>query len=237
MSRIIGLFSLLFVLFASHSTSAQAEAKPVPTCADRYYFILFAGSGDILRPGTAHVWATWVRATTLPDRTIQLHETTISFLPRTLRVRWWAACPEPGFNLGLQETFQFMTPNRGLRTRLSMWGPFEISLERYAQGINHKQHLDTGVVSFRSIDCFDQNDTIEHCLHAVTSAYPELDSLARRVRWYGDRGTAPIAAQLQKTGVVENCKLTHNWLIPALGLNRYPIRQRTCGEHWPFPLH
>ena len=232
MARMIGMIWMLLGVLVLYPTRSYADANSCDSV--RHYFILFAGQGDILRPATAHVWATWVKATTLADGTIQLDETTISFLPKTLRVRWWAIRPEPGFNLGLHDTFQFMTPNRAIRTRISMWGPFEISAQRYAQGVQHKASLDTGNVQFRSIDYFDQHDDIEHCLHAITSAYPELDKLTKRVRWYGDRGTAPIAAKLQQAGVVANCKIKHLWLIPALGLDRYPILQRECGQHWPF---
>ena len=189
MIRIICLVWVSLGLCVLSPSTTLADTEPIPACGERYYFILFAGTGEVLRPATAHVWATWVRATTLPDNTIQIHETTISFLPKTLRVRWWAVRPEPGFNLGLHETFQFMTPNHALRTRISMWGPFEITAPRYDQGIRQKQHLDTGTVLFRSIDYFDQARIISNTV--CTRSRPRIPNLIVEHNVYV--GTATLA--------------------------------------------
>ena len=85
MRRSPALFGLLLL-----AGPASADA-PAPSCPPaRYYLLLFGGQGNILRPRTAHTWATYVRAQPRPDGTVGLDQFTISWLPATLYIRPWA---------------------------------------------------------------------------------------------------------------------------------------------------
>ena len=79
--RSLALFGLLVL-----ASPALADIPSSPCPPARYYLLLFGGQGNILRPRTAHTWATYVRAEPRPDGTVALNPFTISWLPATLTI-------------------------------------------------------------------------------------------------------------------------------------------------------
>src|SRR4051812_2089210 len=108
-------------------------SNSLPPSGERYYITLFGGQGDLFRPRTAHTWATFVRTVVTPAGEQILSEDNISWLPATLNVRPWALRAETGVNLTLQQTFDFMGSRRW--QRVAVWGPYEITADRYAQAM------------------------------------------------------------------------------------------------------
>jgi hypothetical protein len=216
---------LTFPLTAPAQLPAGCEPQ------SRYYLILFGGQGNFLRPRTAHTWATYVRADPCPDGTVRLDPFTISWLPATLDVRPLKLHPEPGVNLTLEETFAFMANARHpWLQRIAMWGPFEIGPDRYWRAFQHKRRLESGAVTYRVLDWFDQHPDISHCIHAVTMADPSLHRTCQPVFGIGEFGTAGVARGLVRAGVVTQPDVTHDWLIPALGLDRYDLVRHRVGS-------
>ena len=65
-----------------------------------------------------------------------------------------------------------------------------------------------------------------NCVHAISDS----DALFRRqaypLAYFGDAASQHILRQLVLRGAVPDPDTTHDWLIPALGLDRYPITRR-----------
>ena len=195
-----------------------------PTCGARHYVILFGGQGDILRPTTAHVWATYVRVTCGPGGAACVEPLTISWLPVCGKVRPLAREPEPGRNYGLDETFEYMA---GPRQRIAMWGPYEIDESRYLQAAQQKALLDAGAGAYKVNDWFDRRSHVDHCMHGLTRGHPDVHVRCRVVRGWGEVATAQVADAMLTAGMIADPEATHDWLIPALGLDRYDLVRRT----------
>jgi hypothetical protein len=206
-------------------------AADAPACApDRYYLLLFGGQGNVLRPRTAHTWATYVRITPRPNGTIFLEQFTISWLPATLDIRPWAIRSEPGVNLDLYQTLEFMS---GSWQRISLWGPFEVSEEHYRNAARHKEELEAGRFNYRVFDFCALNPHVSHCVHAVTRTDPAFYRASPPILWFGSIGTNPVATGLIRSGIVADPHTTHDWLLPALGLDANEFIRRTPGDWFP----
>jgi hypothetical protein len=181
------------------------------------------GHGQRFRPRTAHTWATYVKAT--PNA--PLEQFTISWLPVSRDVRPSRFRPEPGANLTLQQTLDLMITGNH---RVSLWGPFEIPQYFYEESQNQKAFLDSGAVKYRVINAFDRSPYNEHCVHAIVRADPALERATRPIIMYGEAVSQRVANGLAKTGIVAQPNVTHDWLIPALDLERYKLRRAPVGQ-------
>jgi hypothetical protein len=223
--RSLALFGLLVLAGAA---PADVPASPCPPA--RYYLLLFGGQGNILRPRTAHTWATYVRAEPRPDGTVRLEQFTISWLPETLTIRPWAVRSEPGVNLDLYRTLEFMS---GGWQRISLWGPYEISEGFYLNAARHREALESREYTYRVFDFCEINPHVSHCVHAVTRSDPAFYRASPPILWFGSIGTAPVASALMRSGVVADARTTHDWLLPALGLDERKFIRRTPGDWLP----
>ena len=201
-------------------TVAVAPGDPAPA---RCYVVLLGGQAGRFRPQTAHTFATFVRAA--PGQ--PLDPFTISWLPDDMTVRPFRLRPEPGRNFTLIETLDKLNTPRG---ELSMWGPFKIPETWFADARRYKATLDSGAIRFRTFDRGDRRPDLNHCVHAITYTDPALKAAAAPVTWYGELVTRKVAGAMATSGVVPEPFVTHDWLIPALGLDRYPLTRRTVGE-------
>jgi hypothetical protein len=199
-----------------------------PPDASRYYFILFGGQSLPFRPATAHTWATFVKATPSADGKLMMESFTISWLPATAEVVPYRLHPEPGKNYTLEETFAIAAANRD---RVSMWGPFEIDAERYELAVAQLRELESGSVLYRAIDSLRRRRDVQHCVHAVTYADPVLKSRIQPVLQVGEPGTSRLAMRYTRAGAFIGAPVTHDWVIPAIGLDRFPVVRRNLGEH------
>jgi hypothetical protein len=200
----------LAVLVGCAVSVRSADPVALPACGDtRYYVLLFGGQAD-WRPQTAHTWATFVRTTRHPTGITLVDGFTISWLPEQLPVRPLRLRPEPGRNYGLHETLDNMC---GGRPHLSLWGPWEVTPEWYRQAADYKAYLDSGAVRYRVL--------------------VRLYRQANPILWFGELVTRRVANAMADSNLLVNPHVTHDWLIPALGIERYPLTQRRLDESGP----
>lgn len=216
---------MLILLVAATMFSSPAE--PTPTGTPRYFFVLFGGQSVPFRPRTAHTFATFVRTTPTSDGTMAVESFTISWLPETGEVKPWKLRAEKGRNFTLEQTFAQAEANSA---RVSMWGPYEIDAEWYAKASAQSQRLESGEVRYRVIDSFGLNGSVEHCVHAVTLADTTRQWRLQPVLRVGEPGTSRLAAEYLRKGAFIGAATTHDWLIPAVGLDRFPVIRRQPGE-------
>lgn len=205
-----------------------APAAPDPP-GTRYYFLLFAGQSVPFQARTAHTWATWVRATPTAGRAVALDTQTISWLPADLDVRPLLLRTKVGKNWSLADTLAVMARNNA---RVSLWGPFETDAGRYYRAVEQARTLESGAVRFRSIDSLTRRPGVQHCVHAVTYADPVVRKYIQPVLRVGEPGTSRLAVKYQRAGAFQSDE-THDWLIPALGLDAAGLVRREPGE--PIP--
>src|SRR5262249_44853302 len=153
-----------------------------------------------------------------------------SWLPAEGPVRPLKLRPVPGKNHTLDETFA-ITEAQGVR--VSMWGPFEIDVTRYELAAERARKLEGGAVRYRVIDSFRRGPDVAHCVHAITYADPVLSRLSQPVLRVGEPGTSNLAARYAASGAFVGGPVTHDWLIPAIGLDRFEVVRRVPGERIP----
>ena len=206
----------------------SSPTEPTPTGSPRYYFVLFGGQSIPYRPRTAHTFAAFVKTTPVSDGTILIDSFTISWLPATGDVRPWKLRAEKGRNFTLEDTFAQAEANHA---RVSMWGPFEIDAAWYEKASAQSQRLESGEVRYRVIDSFRLRNDVQHCVHAVTSADTTRQWRLQPVVQVGEPGTSRLAAEYLRKHAFIGGATTHDWLIPVVGLDRFPVIRRQPGEH------
>lgn len=209
-------------------TLAAPPAPPAPA-EPRYYFILFGGQSIPFKPNTSHTFATFVKATPAADGAVALEPLTISWLPAEGPVQPLRLRSVQGKNYTLEETFAITQRDNA---RISMWGPFETDATRYQLAVAQASTLNSGAVRFRSLDSLGRNRSVQHCVHALTFADPKLQSLRQPVLKVGEPGTSKLATKYADSGAFAGTE-THDWLIPALGLDKVGVVRRELGEYVP----
>jgi hypothetical protein len=221
------MFLSLIAALALNAPQAPTSSQPA---APRYYFILFGCQSIPYQPRTAHTFATFVKAMPTADGQTLVEPVTISWLPASGPVQPLRAQSVPGHNYSLEETFAIAARDN---SRVSMWGPFETDAMRYEMAVSQANTLNSGAVRFRSVDSFTRNRSVQNCVHAVTYADPKLQSLRQPILvGYGEPGTGRLAAKYVNSGAFIGNE-THDWLIPALGLDKVPVIRREPGERIP----
>lgn len=203
----LGLILLSFV--------GKAEA------GESYYVMLFGSQSTPKQLRYTHTWATFIRAVgDGPDTSrYALEAHTISWLPATLNVRVWRARPEPGANLSLEETLQTVA-SQG--ESVTMWGPFVIGREVYDRSLEVRRILESGVAKYRAIST-PRNLLISDCIHAVASIDPTFGRRHYPLIRIGKPATRYIAREVMIRSRFDQWQYDNSWLIPRLGLDRYPI--------------
>jgi hypothetical protein len=198
-------------------------------CVPKTYVILFGGQAEKFRPHTAHTWATFVRGTPASFETF-----TISWLPVDLPVRPLRLFPAPGRNYGLHETMRLF--NTG-KQELSVWGPYQICPTWYDEAFAHSQRLESGTVQHITLDRGPlrprgpvRRPDLSHCVHAVTRTNDALRQSSSPILGYGEFITRKVAERMDAVGLLIQPTQTHDWLLSALDLERYPIVRRRIGE-------
>lgn len=193
-----------------------------PARAEERYFAMVFGSQShpkLLR--NTHTWATFIRATGEgPDvSTYALQVHTISWLPATLEVKVWRPWPEPGVNLDLYQTLQTVYAHG---ESVTMWGPFTITKQVYDRSLGVLQIIASGAPQYRAIS-FPRNLLISDCIHAVAAVDPVFGREHYPLIRIGKPASRYIARQVMTRSPIDQTLYDNSWLIPRLGLNRYPI--------------
>jgi hypothetical protein len=202
---------------------ALSASNTHPECP-RYYMVLFGGQSERLRPKSAHTWATYVKVT---PGAATIEEFTISWLPASLNVRPGKLRAEPGTNLSLEQTLGMMTNGNH---SVSFWGPFEIGQEFYEESYGQKCFLESGMSQYHVLSVLNRRPDVNHCVHAIVRANPTLQRICDPVLWYGEAITQRVANALATSGIVAQPYVTHDWLIPVLGLDRYRMSREPVGQ-------
>jgi hypothetical protein len=216
---------------AAALTDPELLATPAPK-NERYFLMLFGSQTTPRTPAYTHTWATVIKVTAVPGCTqpaVEAH--TISWLPDSLRVRTWRLRVEPGSNLDLHATLRHVL---GTGQRVSAWGPYEIWNGLYIRFLTQKAFLDADAVGYQAIDTVGEAARKGNgcdCFHALSDMDPLFDRRRYPLRYYGDKATFNIVRQVHERPLLICPRQTHDWLIPALGLDCYPIVRRQY-EGW-----
>jgi hypothetical protein len=189
---------------------------------DEFYYVMIFGSQShpkLLQ--YTHTWATFVRAVGEgPDaNNYAIYQHTISWLPQSLDVRTWSLLPERGVNLDLYQTLDAVYRER---ENVTMWGPFRILPQVYERSLQVKEILDSGAAQYRAIST-PRNLLISDCIHAVAAVDPVFGRGHYPLIRIGKPASRYIARQGMIRSVFDQYQTDALWLIPRLGLDRYPI--------------
>jgi len=187
---------------------------------ERFYTLIFGSQPSPKRVKDSHTWATFVRVVEGGDGSaLEVYVHTISWWPATLRVRVLAASAEPGVNLDLDQTLRVVT---GRGERVTLWGPFEISPKVYEKSLHVWGVVQAGGARYRAIDSsFDL--LVADCIHAVAAVDPDFGRRHYPLIRVGDSASRYIARQVLDRAPFDQDRTRAGWLIPRLGLDRYPI--------------
>ena len=196
---------------------------PIGTArAEEFYYAMVFGSQSCPKQlRYTHTWATFVRAIGEgPDpSTFALLVHTISWLPQTLEVKVWRPWPEPGVNLDLYQTLQAVYDHK---ESVTMWGPFVIRKEVYDKSLKVLGVIGSGAARYRAIST-PRNLLVSDCIHAVAAVDPDFGRAHYPLISIGKPASRFIARQVMTRSPIDQTLHDNSWLVPRLGLDRYPI--------------
>jgi hypothetical protein len=208
---------------ASPDLAALNAAAP----GERFYCLIFASQTVPRRPAFSHTWATVVRAADRPGSCPLVQDVhTISWLPATLDIRPLCLCVEPGVNLDLHETIAYA---RGNGERVSVWGPYECRPNFFRRFLVQKAFLDSGRVGYQCDDNCGEAALSGNgccCIHAISDMDPEYGRANYPLIWFGDSASEHLVNRFHASDSLLHPDVEHDWLIGALGLEKYGLVRR-----------
>jgi hypothetical protein len=213
----------------SPATALRAEeslATPPPP-NERYYLLLFGSQSSPKVARYTHSWGTVVKAVCVPGQAepaLEVH--TISWMPATLDIHPLRFRVEPGVNLTLDRTIEYVLASN---ERVSMWGPYEVWHGLYQRFVTQESFLVSGQIGYQCIDSIGEaarRGNGSDCIHAMTDIDPVFDRQEYPLSRFGESGTQHVVRQILTRPLVINPPCTHDWLIGRLGLDRCPIVRR-----------
>ena len=190
--------------------------------ADEYYFVddLRLAVEPEAAPLHAHLGHARAGRRRGPDlNTYNLELSTISWLPPTLDVKVLRPWPEPGVNLDLYQTLQAVTANN---ESITMWGPFVVH-PHSGSGRWIRQILESGQAEYRAISTAAEHP--DQRLHPRGGRGGSRCSAVTTIRSSASasppRATSPTSSC--SGALFDQYQYNNAWLIPRLGLDRYPI--------------
>lgn len=209
----------------------------LPATPDSRYFLILFGSHDAVHnPDHSHTWATLVRVPTSEvgrcgtvspgcvDQALDVQ--TISWLPvkGTIQVR--NRFVEPGRNYELHETMKFAYDTK---QSVAVWGPYEVWHGFAHRFMVQKEFLDSGVVGYQANDDYGEAARLGNgcdCIHSVTDMDPIYPRWRYPLAFYGKPATANLVRRFMHSPIWITPRETHDWLLPRLGLDAYPLQKR-----------
>jgi hypothetical protein len=203
---------------------------------EHYYILIFGSQSSPRIPRYTHTWATVVKTTELPGTPPQVVEVhTISWYPATLVVRPYRLRVERGVNLDLCTTIAEALRHK---ERISLWGPYETWQGLYQRFVTQEAWLDSGCLGYQCTDEFGEaahEGNGSNCFHALSDMDPQFDRRQYPLLFYGDAASENIVRQLFGRPILIRPHETHCWLLPAIGIDQYPIVCRQyCGPTREF---
>jgi hypothetical protein len=216
----------------------------------RYFVLIFSSESVPKRARFTHTWYTIVKASPkspLPEgydpagNQIKYYDVlahTISWMPRSLRIRVLKLRAEPGVNLSLHDSIRYANRNGQV---VAMWGPYEVNPlvaeELYEKSVKQIARLNGGRVLYKALDpdFGPSANYVFDCIHAVS----DLDGPGRRSQYDERRRFGMDAGRYLATVMARANRLdtsvVHEWVAEALELNGNRIRRRTIGASQPAP--
>jgi hypothetical protein len=202
-----------------------AGLRPQPGV--RQYFIVFGSQKPTRQPAYTHTWATMVTATDIPGcPEPAVVEETISWLPVELPIRPLDRKVVPGRNYGLHETIRYMLDTK---QDLALWGPYEVWFGAPYRFRVQKAFLDSGAVGYQCIDTWGEAGRTGNgcdCIHAITDMDPVYPRSGYPLFLYGQPASARLVRRIMHSPITIGAPATHDWVLPRLGLDQYPIEHR-----------
>lgn len=208
---------------------AEGLGQEPPVTGESFYVLVYGSQRPgISVPRYTHSWGTFVRVVGDPchPETCLVDAFTISWLPTNGEVRAYALLPECGRNYGLEETFELMLSEG---QRVSLWGPFQIQRSLYEEAVRQKAHLESGQVRYKANDAGYPTERVSNCIHSIS----DLAVGEERLR-VGSPGWGEMASYLVTRlyiPVIINPYQTHDWLIGAVGVDKYPLVRRDLANN------
>lgn len=195
---------------------------------ERYYLLVFGAQTTPKLPRYTHTWVTFVRVPppAAPDCRPAVDAHTISWLPDKVFINTLSPWVEAGRNFTLDETLRATLSQC---ERVSLWGPYEVPPGVYRKLLIQKGFMESGAVGYQCIDTIGEaglNGNGSNCIHAISDADSLFGRQAYPLTYFGDAASQRILRQLVMRGAVPDPESTHDWLIPTLGLDGYPITRR-----------
>jgi hypothetical protein len=147
-------------------------------------------------------------------------------MPATLNIHPYRRWVEEGGNLTLETTIDDV---RSHGERISLWGPYETWHGLYERFATQKAFLDAKAIGYQCTDQFGEaarTGAGSNCFHAISDMDPLFDRRQYPILFYGDAAAQNIVKQLFGRPILIHGCQTHDWLIPALGIDCRPIVRR-----------
>lgn len=191
--------------------------------ANELYYVMIFGSQS--RPKLfrdTHTWATFVRTVGEgPDpRNYAIAEIhTVSWLPASLKIHTLWPIPVKGINLELRETLGVVY---GRNESVTMWGPFVIGPRPFDRSEQVERILESGRARYRAVSG-PGSILISDCIHAVAAIDPVFGEGHYPLYRVGKPASRYISRQIMMLSQFDQYQYDNSWLIPRLGLDRFPI--------------
>jgi hypothetical protein len=213
-----------------------------PPPGERYYVLLFGSENFTRAPRHVHTWATMVRVVGDPacGGSVEAHTISWGPLKENGEPGWASIRPYyfkvlPGYNMDLDGTIREMLK---AKQHIVMWGPYEVWHGNYIRFMTQKAFMESGQVGYQCIDNIGEAARTGagcDCIHSVSDMDPMFSRDRYPLVFYGVPATRNIVRQYLSRPVIIDAPKTHDWLIPCLGLNQYPISRETfCGDSVPY---
>jgi len=188
---------------------------------ERHYVLIFGAEPTPKRIKDCHTWGTFVRVVGegADPSGYQVFAHAISFVPATLQVRTFALKAEPALNLDLEASLAY-TRRKG--ASVTMWGPFLIRPDVYRKSLEVWSVVESGQAEYRAIDSL-CDLLIADCIHAVAAVDPKFGRAHYPLIFVGKAASRYMAYQVVERTDPDRTRPDASWLIPVLGLDRYPI--------------
>jgi hypothetical protein len=192
------------------ATSTQAQTAN--------YMMVFGAQRPFNPPGFAHTFAVFLRV----HGDVVKRADPMSWVPTSLKIRFLAP-PEPGKNLPLMETLDWLQKIMGARGWICAWGPLEIEHVLYDKALTRIKQLGAGRIQYVVLDGPYRPDRATNCIHALS----DLGLTARLLGTGWKRGESASRAVVEyfRRWII-NPTTTYPELARQLGLDAYEISPR-----------
>jgi len=210
---------------ADDLSPAQLLAIPKPP-NERYFLMVFGSQSKPKVAKYTHSWATVVKVTDMgPGVAPAIEPQTISWMPATLDIQSRSFRVEPGVNLDLHTSITEMLKHD---EKIVMWGPYEIWHGAHHRFVTQKEFIDSGAIGYQCVDSIGEAARTGRgcdCIHAITDMDPLYSRGRYPLAYFGVSASRHAVRQIMSRGAVIDPDKTHDWLIPALCLDKYPLER------------